>query len=311
MRELYEEIYPQHLELLEGIAQASGLILNDLDMGYMEYMYFVDFGWVSFQYDNFKNLMHFSKDWQINSDHCSGASYYSEKTGKQFVGRNLDQEYEQPHFIVTHRLDGSYESISNCHFSPFNNTLDGINEKGLFIQEASNEYPEEYNISQGNDYPEKTAIHNMHLMFIILQTCATIDEAVELIEKTPVWFSTWVSHYLISDASGRSVVVEYDLNYKPIFYFKNGPYQLMTNVAYQEGINFISNSCERFRKGTEILQKPVDNTADMMEVMTAMRSTGIAKTLWTTIADLSERKMDVYFRTEDFEIAHTFSIAEP
>ena len=136
MRELYEEIYPQHLELLEGIAQASDLTLNDLDMGYLEYMYFVDFGWVSFQYDDFQNLMHFSKDWQINSDYCSGASYYSEETGKQFVGRNLDQAYEQPHFIVTHRLDGSYESISNCHFNPFNSTLDGINEKGLFIQEA-------------------------------------------------------------------------------------------------------------------------------------------------------------------------------
>lgn len=306
MKELYEKIYPQHLELLEGIAMASGLTLNDLDMGYMEYMYFVSLGWQTFKYSEFQNLMHFSKDWQNNTDNCSGASYYMEESGKHFAGRNLDLQYEQPHFIVSHRLDGSYESISNCLSNPFNSTVDGINEKGLFIQEATNGFPQEYNRNQGNHHPGKPAIHNIHLMFIVLQTCATIDEAVELFKKTPIWFSTWVSHYLISDISGRSVVIEYDLNDKPLFYFKNIPYQILTNTAYQRGTYFISHWCDRFRKGAEILKNPVNSPADMMKVMTTMRSTGITKTLWTTIADLSERKIDVYLRTENFSIPHTF-----
>jgi len=310
MIELYEEIYPQHLELLEGVASASDLSLRDLDLGYMEYMYFTVIGWLSFKYPDFKEKLRFTNDWNFTSEHCSGASYYVQEENRQFAGRNLDLEWEQPHFIVHHNLEGSYKSISNCLSNPFNSTLDGINEKGLFIMEATNNYPVEYNRSQGNDHPGVPAVHNIHLIHIVLQTCATVDEAVELIKKTPIWFSTWVSHYLISDASGKSVVVEYDLDYTPVFFYTEKPYHVVTNSAYQKGHRFINKNCNRFKMGTKKLRQQVNNPSDMFEVMKVMRSDGISKTLWTTIADLSGKTIEVYFRTEDFKIAHTFSFGE-
>ncbi len=85
MIKLYEEIYPQHLELLEGIAAASGLKLNDLDMGYMEYMYFTALGWLSFKYPEFKDLLHFSKDWQITPDHARARAQH--KSAVRFLPR--------------------------------------------------------------------------------------------------------------------------------------------------------------------------------------------------------------------------------
>jgi hypothetical protein len=200
-------------------------------------------------------------------------------------------------------------TISNSTFNPFNGTLDGINEKGLFIQEATNGFPQEYNRTKGNQHPGRPAVHTLHLMFIALQTCATIDEVVTLFKKTPVWFSTWVSHYLISDPSGRSVIIEYDLDNKPVFYFRHGGcYQLMTNVALQRGIYFVSGLCRRFSRGIEVLQDPISNSSDMMKLMTAMRSTGVSKTLWTTIADLSARKIEIYFGSENFAVPHPFAI---
>jgi hypothetical protein len=71
------------------------------------------------------------------------------------------------------------------------------------------------------------------------------------------------------------------------------------------------NFCGRFRKAIDILKSPVQNSRDMMHLMTAIRSTGMSKTLWTTTADLSRPKMDVYFRTENFASPHTFSLEDP
>jgi hypothetical protein len=133
--DMYGAIYPQHLELLEGLAKALDLTLQDLSMEHMEYMFFTELGWLGFKYPEFRELMNFSKTGEKTSEHCSEASYFQANEGRHFVGRNLDLEWERPHFIVTHDLENTYKSVSNTLYMYLNSTLDGINEKGFFVAE--------------------------------------------------------------------------------------------------------------------------------------------------------------------------------
>jgi penicillin V acylase-like amidase (Ntn superfamily) len=48
-----------------------------------------------------------------------------------------------------------------------------------------------------------------HMMLIVMQTCATVDEALDLLRTVRVWFPDEGNHWLTADATGKSVVVEW------------------------------------------------------------------------------------------------------
>ena len=99
--------------------------------------------------------------------------------------------------------------------------------------------------------------------------------------------------------SGRHQLLVYD---------KPGPYELMTNLSFQEGEEFLAKTCPHYRKAKPLLERGVSDTADMLEVMKAMRVTGPGRSLWISVMDLNARSVEVrYFKEFDRKYEFRFS----
>ncbi len=156
---------------------------------------------------------------------CSALMTKSPEGGMLF-GRNYDWGDCKAMVIHTVPKDG-YESISTCclDFLGFGEDwvpdgsmadkfmalaavyvpLDGMNEKGLCVADLMVE-PGEV-VHQDTDKPDLTTVSALRLL---LDKAATVDEALELLAQYDMNFSIGSSHHFaLSDASGRSVAVEY------------------------------------------------------------------------------------------------------
>jgi predicted choloylglycine hydrolase len=67
-------------------------------------------------------------------DHCSIVS--AKLPDRSIVGRNFDNNYEKPHFVVFTQIEGGYKVMANACYTMFHWVMDGINEKGLFMGTA-------------------------------------------------------------------------------------------------------------------------------------------------------------------------------
>jgi hypothetical protein len=151
---------------------------------------------------------------------------------------------------------------------------------------------------------------------VVLQTCATVDEALALLRTVRVWFpATWRglalegSHWLLADATGKAVVVEWTPgDHRLLVFDRPGPYELLTNLTFQEGEEFLAETCPRYGRARPLLERGVRDTADMLEVMTAMRVTGPGRSLWISVMDLNGRTFEVrYFKEFDRKYEFGFS----
>ncbi len=189
--------------------------------------------------------------------------------------------------------------------------MDGINEKGLFIGGASNEVVEKYRSYGNQPYPQEPAIDFFHLLRIILERCSNVKEAVELIGKTRVWFSTTYMHFLMADEAGNAVVMEFDRegNMTPFYKDKDKVYLHVTNTALQEGKDFVRSRCWRYSTAENLLESGINTIENLLDVMKAIQMPPNSgnKTLWITLADLSKKEIDVRFWEEDYDISHPFN----
>jgi predicted choloylglycine hydrolase len=305
---MYEEIHPPFLEKARGLTSAFDMNLEDIDLRDLEWRYFRDLFYNLFKYKDLTNL---SKP-KHNHAGCSSVSYFLESSQKNFAAKNLDLERNIPHFVVIAKIKGVFKVISDS-FYPINQTLnDGLNEKGLFLGMASNGDPEEFRNAGHKPYPDKPAIYALHAASIVLETCRTVDEAVALIDRMNIWNFDGMRHFLIADQAGNSVVIEWRLkDNKMVPFFKEGVYQVMTNTSFQIGLEAVAKRCWRFRHANSMMAAGIGSLDDVFAVMKAIQpnyaSTG-ARTIWTSVADLSNREIITYPWEEDYEKGYRFKI---
>jgi Linear amide C-N hydrolases, choloylglycine hydrolase family len=291
---MYQRIYPQHLEFVRGLASAYPIPADQVDLTRLDFEFLVFLGYDLLKYDDFLRLTDFSTYGDVGpSGGCSVASYY--RNGRHLVGRNFDPESDKPHYFATSEVVGSYKVKGHVIYIPYL-VVDGINEKGLSLNVATN--GEEYYAKE--PYPSEPAVYVDYLGRIVMDTCATVDEAIALIGSVRVWTAWAGVHWLIADASGKSVVVEWDLNHKMVVFDKPGPYEIVTNIALQKGEDYVVDHCWRYRLGKSLLAKAsVDSPEAMAEIMTRIQQTeGDSRTLWTSIMDLNARSFIVFYRKE-------------
>lgn len=291
---MYENIYPKYLEIIRGVADACGVEFNQVDFTRMEYNFFVGLWWDLLQYSRFSSLTDFGTYGDVApTNNCSIASYYTGE--RHIVGRNFDNPSDRPHYFAVTHMDGCHKMMGNIVYCLYHWVVDGINEKGLSINCATN--GQEYFWEE--PYPKEAAVFSGHMARIVMDTCATVDEAVALIGSVRVWFPNEGLHWIIADASGKAVVVEFDLDREMVVLDKKGPYELMTNTALQKGEEYVMNNCWRYRTAKPMLEAGIMNTGDMFAVMNVIRPTsGGGRTLWTSIMDLNNRSFEVYYRKE-------------
>jgi len=119
---------------------------------------------------------------------------------------------------------GSFLTLA-APYLPF----DGMNEKGVAI--ALLAVPEACPANDAN----RVTLNTTTSIRLVLDKAATVDEAIQLLEEYNIYFSGGIHcHFLIADASGKSVIVEYyDYGLQVVSTDKN--YQIASNfIAYND-----------------------------------------------------------------------------
>ena len=309
IREMYREVYPPYLEKVAGVAEAFGMTLDEIDLIYLE-GYFDHLFWKSlFRYYEFESRAAFAQP----GTYCSLASYLVPGERRHLAGRNLDVLSDQPHFLVESSLEGVYRTIGHAQYSVHQLIPEGINEAGLFIGSAGVEFPEIYRTYvedwRVRLYPDEPAVQYIHLHRLVLDTCATVSCALDLIGKVRVWFPFEWSHVLIADASGDSAVVEWDRNKRMTAFSRQGPFVAMTNTTLANGPDYAYAADGRYRTAVNRLRQGVADLGDLTGVMRAVQQRSGARTIYTLMADLSEREVTTYYGSEDFRTPHVFGFS--
>ena len=144
--------------------------------------------------------------------------------GDAIMGRNYDFKLDTSCMAVFCEPKNGYKSISFCALNNFSacapetsivqkmaclaapfGVLDGVNEKGVSMAVLTlDSEPTDQNTG-------KQKITSSLIIRMVLDSCATTQEAVELMKQYDMLAVNGRDyHYFISDASGDSVVVEYD-----------------------------------------------------------------------------------------------------
>ena len=170
--------------------------------------------------------------------------------------------------------------------------LDGINEKGLAIADLMVGDDE-----QTNQNTEKTDLTTTTTIRLILDRAATVDEAIMLLEQYDMNSDIGRGHHLaISDATGRSVVVEYIDN---VMYVTDTP--IVTNHYLTEGEKYgIGNDESHARFGRVMeMDEEADGVMDTVQLRDVMQKVSYAEeTQWSIVYDLEKKAMDFYWQKQ-------------
>ena len=260
-----------------------------------------------------------------------GCSTISAKTtnGDIVFGRNYDWEKCTAMIVHTKPADG-YESISTAciDFLGFGENwvpegmgnqimslsaiyvpLDGMNEKGLVIADlVAGDNEETHQVTDKADITTTVGIR------LILDYAATVDEAIALLSSYDMNSDIGTAHhYAISDASGKSVVVEF---------VNNEMIVTETNVV----TNFYLSDCEKQGTGSEqahdrytdltniwdekkgILSE--DEIRDALQLVSQGNyDSEYEVTQWSVVYNQSKLSLDYYWE-EDFVKRYEFNLYE-
>lgn len=250
--------------------------------------------------------------------------------GEVLFGRNFDFRYA-PSVILYTAPKGGYKSVgvADMAFAGYTResipkkdgisaeslmmlsmpylTEDGMNEKGVSISimtVPTGDAPE----VDGAPWLTSTCIVRM-----VLDNASTVDEAVELMRNcNPYWWEGIRNHFLIADASGRSVVVEFHDGSLDVIE-TNRNYQLSTNYNLYDGLKRGSGT-DRFDK----MESAITGNGGMLteeEALELLKTVAIpGRIQWSSLYNLTTGEMSVFpvgnrEYTESFTLEMTHGLA--
>ncbi len=169
----------------------------------------------------------------------------------------------------------------------------GMNEKGLFFDGASAE------VVKAPSAPGKKA-YDGRLEDLILRKCATVEEALKLIEAQD--FNFVQGQWLFADKTGDSFIIEAG----EVIIRKKASYQVMTNFL-QSRVKPEEVTCPRYKLVTKALADKKALSADL--VRSLLKATSNKYTQYSTIFNLVEGQVSLY-RQGDFDRAVRISLKE-
>lgn len=276
-------------------------------------------------------------DLGVTGDGCTAFVTRNEK-GEIIYGRNFDFTYT-PSVQVKTKPKNGYESISTVnltyagyskdklpHGLSFDSFLtlaapylpfDGINEKGVAI--ALLAVPEvDY-----TSIESKVTLNTTTAIRLVLDKAANVDEAVKLLKKYNIYFSGGIDcHYLIADASGKSVLVEYwDGEVKTITVPEN--YQIASNFVAYDGLNIGEGGTE-FDRYNRVKGRIEENggiltelqAIDLLIQVGVYSDSGEDKLQWTVLYNLTTLNGNIFaYRNKDniinFQLDKTDDSSKP
>lgn len=243
----------------------------------------------------------------VTGDGCTAFVTKNEK-GEVLYGRNFDFFYAPSLQLYTEPQNG-YKSVStvNLSFAGYSEDFlpdgslfhkfltlaapflpfDGMNEKGVAI--ALLAVPEAEPPYDSN----KITLNTTTAIRLVLDHASTVEEAVELLRNYNIYFSGDIEcHYLIADASGRSVIVEFYDGELQIVEAETD-YQIATNFIAYNGLN-IGEGFTEFERYDMVEKELSDNNGILNEndVISLLSKVGVQdgevdKLQWSVIYNLT------------------------
>lgn len=278
-----------------------------------------------------KQVIQFLKDnilsnvdikFQSNTFGCSTIS--SLGTNKLF-GRNFDWNHCNA-LIVKSKSSTGYASISTVNMDFIQTSagfsldllpddmktiaalyapLDGMNEKGLCI--AVNMISDNVTIEQNSNKPDITTTTAIRLL---LDKAANVEEAIALLQQYDMHASMGMMvHFAISDASGKSVAVEYINNEMVV---TETP--ILTNFYVSKGEKYgigSAQSHERYDILTKALSENNNMTAEQMknalDNVSKDNFNEYESTEWSIVFNQTSGEVTYYHR-ENYQNGYTFDV---
>jgi hypothetical protein len=215
-RTYFQRNYPVHWERVRGVYSAFGL--DPLDERY-------DLTCLWYNLDVPMPPMGCSVVYYPPSRTASGAGYlsrnYDFSTGSMAdvmqiplppeVRDQLPPVMGEPYIMEWYPEDGGYASIAIQAFDSLSGTLDGMNSAGLVVsimadEEAMGELGPRLEVQPGA--PQAVGLHELQVMRLLLDTCATADEAKQALLTIKQYYAFVPCHYIVADKAGSSFIYE-------------------------------------------------------------------------------------------------------
>jgi len=181
--------------------------------------------------------------------------------------------------------DLPFEALAGLLDAPYL-PFDGMNEVGLAIGMAA--------VPDGGmrAEPEKETIGSLLVIRKILDGAATIEEAMDIFRSYNLnWGSGPALHYLVADASGRSVLVEFTGG--NIHFIENqADWQAATNYLISETRNDSGTPCWRYRTISERLGES-EGQADSDQAMGLLEDVSQGNTQWSVLYHISTGEVQI------------------
>ncbi|MBU0672728.1 MAG: hypothetical protein KJ732_06865 [Candidatus Margulisbacteria bacterium] len=273
---------------------------------------------------------------------CSALFFPASSTanGHDLVGHNVDfhtatlremmgmKRVEGDHnlysrdFVMELYPDKGYPSIAVGALDLLNGFQGGMNSEGLVVVLLEDDLgqPATHFNPLGDD---SGGLNMLQLDRLILETCATLDEAKMVILNNRLVQGFLPGHLLVCDRSGKSFIFDISSNdFSYHFIENNGQPQVVTNhsvYAYPDTSKFPAyspkgtyNTFYRYVKLSDYVKShqgkfSPDNVNDAMSLAYA-HTTDVAeqsvgplphRTLWTMLYDINERSIEVKFYLKD------------
>ena len=194
-------------------------------------------------------------------------------------------------------LDNQPADPSGLEFTPYM-PFDGMNEKGLVVAMAAIPYAEPP-VSTG-----KVSIGEIAAIRLLLDHASDVDEAIELLSEYNVEMTDPPIHYLVADARGDSVIIEF-LDEEMKLYRSHEP-QIITNFLVS-GVNLPDGSpCRRY---DAVYNGFADNEEDMSAeyAFSLLDASSQSETIWSIVYDMENLTVHVAMGRDYSEI-HIFEL---
>lgn len=251
---------------------------------------------------------------------CSTLSVQS-PDGSMLFGRNFDWEACQA-LVVSAKPQNGYASVSTVNLDFLGSymgllpekvrtlaalyaPLDGMNEKGLTA--AVLMISDSASIEQNTEKPDITTTTAIRML---LDKAATVDEAVALLRQYDMHASMGMMvHFALSDAQGKSVVVEYINNAMTVI-----ETPVVTNFYLAEGEKNGIGTAQSHTRYNMLLERLSNTPAmDLDEVRDALKSVSkqnfgeFESTEWSIVYDQRNAAARYYHR-ENYEQSYIFAV---
>src|SRR5262245_17867822 len=223
-RKFLERNYPLLLDRMRGVAAAFGKSIDEDGWD------FSALGFVDLRAGC--SVAHLPRTATANGKSVVSRDYdYS--TGNLMFGflpPGMLHPTARPYLVELHP-DRCYASIAMVAYDLLSGVLDGINSEGLTVTMAMDDEVRQEPAMEPTLAPG-VGLGELQTMRLLLDTCATVEEAKETLRATKQYYQYVPVHYLVADRNGKAFIWEYSGSHNKEYIMESpGEPLVMTNFT--------------------------------------------------------------------------------